>query len=167
MYPILPRPRLLHPTLAVLALATIAAACAPNAAMLRSPLAVHLAEQPEGQGARRMAHYCDPNGACHVGVEAVLDERDVNSVALNRGEGRLTLNLRLNRRGLDRLAVIAQGSSAAGRLTLVVDDKAIEASRIEEATRTGSIVVTGPIEPMQRLYDVLTTPHAEPAPPRD
>ncbi len=167
MHPTLPRPRWLPSTLAATLLAMIAIACAPSAVMVRSPLAVHLAEQPEGQGARRLAHYCDPDGTCHIGGEAVLDERDVNSVGLSRGEGRLTLNLRLNRRGLDRLAVLAQGSSAGGRLTLVVDDKAIEASRVEEAARTGVVVVSGPVEPMQQLYDVLTQPHGEPPPPRD
>lgn len=154
--------------LAAAALAVLPAlGCAPNAALLRSPLAVHIAENPEGEGARRMVQWCDADGTCHVGPTAVLDERDVQSVGLNRGEGRITLQLRLNRRGLDRLAVLAQGSNAGGRLAVVVDDKALEANVVEEAARTGSVVLRGPVQPMQRLYDLLTSerPGREPPPP--
>ena len=150
----------------VLAAASLLGGCAPNAAMVRHPLAVHLSDRPEGAQTRRVVQWCDADGVCHVAPEVVLDERDIRSVGLDRGEGRMTLQLRLNQRGLDRLAVVAEGSGAGGRLTLVVDQRALQASAVEASRKRGSVVIEGPSVDMERLFQRLTSPDPErpPAP---
>ncbi len=149
--------------LAIAALLTMVG-CAPHAAMVRHPLAVHLADRPEGEGARRVVQWCDAAGVCHIAPQAVLDERDVRSVGLDRGEGRLGLVLELNSSGRAKLAAIAQGSSSAGRLTLVVDERALEASQLEASRRSGQVRVQATDEEIERLFQRLTRTPAEALP---
>ncbi len=146
--------------------AVLALGCAPNAALVHRPLALHMAETDVGaEGVQRLPSWCEADGVCHVGGSALLDERDVESVGLQRGDSRVTLQLRLNRQGLDKLAVVSSGAGAGGRLTLVVDRKALQASSVEQARRDGHVVVTGPAADMERLFHRLTARPADaPAP---
>lgn len=133
--------------------------CAPHVALVRHPLAVRLAERDVGaDGVERLPSWCEADGTCHVGGAVLLDQRDLQGASLDRGEARATLQLRLNARGLDRLALVTQGRDAAGRLAVVVDRKAIVASSVEQARRDGEIVVEGPAVDIERLYLRLTRP---------
>ena len=154
--------RLARISLAAPCIAIGLAGCGPAAAPVRG-VQVRLEETERGPRASQQPYPC-PAGACYLGQDVLIDDRDIVGASfLEQGESRALIRIELTREGIRKLGLVTESNQAGRRMAFVRDGKVLVTAPfgLDEKER---VLVPGDLPSLRQIYQQLTAPEREPQP---